>query len=145
MKLTLLRFPSFKDSTLGGLLVNERFQCFTLEDEFREVKVPGETRIPAGTYRVALQTAGKMHEKYTTKYPEHRGMLTLVSVPDFTSVMIHVGNTDRDSAGCILVGDMAMANGELGQSVVAYRKLYGMVSNAILAGEGATIEIRDYA
>jgi hypothetical protein len=145
LKLTLLRFPSLKDATLGGLLVDERFQCFALEDEYREIKVPGETRIPAGTYRITLQKAGKLHEKYAAKYPEHRGMLTLVGVPDFTGVMLHVGNTDRDSAGCILVGDMAMANGELGQSVVAYRKLYGIVSNAILAGEGATIEVRDYA
>jgi hypothetical protein len=145
MKLTLLRFPSLKESTLGGLLVDDRFQCWTLEDQFQAQKVPGETRIPAGTYTIELQQAGTLHEKYKAKYPEHRGMLHLLSVPGFTGVMIHVGNTDRDSAGCILVGDLAMANGELGQSVVAYRKLYGLVSNAILAGEGATIEVRDYA
>jgi len=144
MKLKLQRCSGMKDSTLGTLHVDDRFQCFTLEDEFRAEKLAGETRIPAGTYVIELQSAGTMHEKYKAKYSDHRGMLHLMAVPNFEGVMIHVGNTERDTAGCILVGDMAMANGELGQSVVSYRKLYGLVSNAILAGEGATIEVVDY-
>ena len=68
-------------------------------------------------------------------------MLHLKDVPGFEGVMIHVGNTDRDTAGCILVGDMAIASGELGQSVVAYRRIYGMIANAILAGEPVSITV----
>jgi len=141
--LTLSRFPSLADSTLGGVVVDGRFVCFTLEDESREVKLAGETRIPAGTYRLALRTVGRMHEKYASKFVDHRGMLVLLGVPNFEYVLIHIGNTDRDSAGCILVGDSAMAHGELGLSTQAYRRLYAQVSTAILAGEPATIEVRD--
>jgi len=50
MKLEVLRFSSDSDSTLGVLFdtTNERkFLCFTLEDEFREIKISGETRIPS--------------------------------------------------------------------------------------------------
>ena len=51
MVLEVLRFSSLKDST-NGLLFNttegREFLCYTLEDEFREEKKYGETRIPDG-------------------------------------------------------------------------------------------------
>ena len=144
MKLTLLRYPSLQDATLGGLLVDGRLQCFSLEDAYRPVKIPGRTRIPPGTYMIELQTAGRLHDDYKLKYQEHRGMLHLMHVPDFEGIMIHILNTHLQTDGCIGVGDMSMIQGEIAQSVVAYRKLYGLVSNAILSGEGATIEVRDY-
>jgi hypothetical protein len=144
MKLRLARFPSLDDSTLGGLSIDGRFCCFTLEDEGREVKVPGETRIPAGTYDIKLRAEGKLHAKYVAKFPaEHRGVLWLQDVPGFEWVYIHVGNTDDDTLGCILVGDAALSHGELGQSVQAYRRLYGQVANAILAGEPTSITVED--
>ena len=143
MKLSLLRAPSLPESTLGWLLVDGRLACFTLEDERREVKVPGETRIPDGTYPLSLQTVGRLHEKYKERYPEHRGMIVLRNVPGFEGVMFHTGVTDKDTAGCILVGDGAHVSGTISESTVSYRRIYGMVSNAILAGEPVTIEVRD--
>ena len=143
MKLLLDRFASLAESTIGALSVDGRFVCFTLEDQAQPIKVAGETRIPAGTYKLALRTVGPTHEKYAKKFTDHRGMLILNGVPDFEYVLIHIGNTDRDSAGCILVGDGALAHGELSLSTQAYRRLYGVVSNAILAGEPVSIEVRD--
>ena len=143
MNLTLYRLPSLPDSTLGGLAIDGNFSCFTLEDERREVKVKGETRIPAGTYEIKRRTEGKVNEKYAGKFPEHRGVLWLQNVPGFEWVYIHIGNTDDHTEGCILVGDAAMANGELGQSTQAYRRIYGQVLNAIQSGEPVYIEVRD--
>jgi len=146
VNLQLLRFATLPESTLGALYVDERFCCFALEDRKQDgPKVLAETRIPAGEYKLTLQESGRLHTKYAEKYPEHRGMIVLNEVPDFDGVMIHVGNTDKDSAGCILVADMALAAGELGQSVQAYRRLYAQVSNAILSGEPASILVEDYA
>lgn len=146
MKLFLHRFATLAEETIGALYVDGRFCLFTLEDQPQTAgKVPGETRIPAGVYQLRLKTDGRLHEKYSALYPEHRGMLELVDVPDFTGILIHVGNTDRDTAGCILVGDGALASGELSWSVQGYRRLYGQVANALLAGEGAEISIEDYA
>ena len=53
MKLKVIRFSSQKDST-SGLLFDDsdgklEFLCYTLEDEYREEKISGETRVPAGT------------------------------------------------------------------------------------------------
>ena len=55
MKLEVQRFSSQSNSTLGMLFDvtgTPKFLCYTLEDEFRENKVSGETRIPSGTYNV---------------------------------------------------------------------------------------------
>lgn len=82
MRLELYRYSSQKDSTLGLLfLVNDEtnkksFLCFTLEDEKREVKVYGETRIPEGTYQIKYRKEGGHHIKYSKRFESiHRGML----------------------------------------------------------------------
>ena len=143
MILSLLRLPSMPESTLGGLCVDGRLVCFSLEDQPQAVKVPGETRITSGTYQIKLRTEGAMHTKYAARFTDHRGMLWLQDVPGFEWVYIHIGNDDDDTLGCILVGDGLHVSGKLSESTVAYRRLYGVVSNAILAGEPVEIEVRD--
>lgn len=145
VKISLLRFASFEESTLGAFHIDSRFVCFSLEDQRQEVKVPGETRIPAGTYGITLRTQGGMSPKYASKFPEHRGMLWLRDVPGFEYIYIHVGVDDDDSAGCILVGDTAHVAGTLERSTQSYRRIYGQISNAILAGEPVAIEVKDQA
>lgn len=143
MNIGLSRFADLAESTIGALYIDGRFCCFALEDQAQPVKVAGETRIPAGVYPIKLRTEGQLHEKYSGKFTEHRGMLWLQEVPGFEYVYVHIGNTDRDTAGCILVGDMAVVSGELGQSVNAYRRMYGQVCTAILAGEPVEISVED--
>ena len=62
MRLEVQRFSSGDDSTLGLLFDvsggDREFLCFTLEDEKRDIKVKGETRIPAGKYEIKLRKAG---------------------------------------------------------------------------------------
>jgi hypothetical protein len=144
MLLRVQRFPSLEDSTIGGASIDGRFCCFTLEDERREVKVPGETRIPAGTYQIKLRTEGGMHTKYAARFPaDHRGMLWLQDVPGFEWIYLHCGVTDDHTNGCILVADTANIEGTLARSEQAYRRIYGTISNAILAGEPVSITVED--
>ena len=134
MKITVSRFLSDDDSTLSTVSVDGKFACFGLEDEYRSEKVPKETRIPAGAYRVGLRTVGGFHNRYRRKFRSfHRGMLHVQDVPGFTHILIHVGNTDADTAGCLLVGTGATARvGDISvqSSVEAYRRLYQEVMNA---------------
>lgn len=139
MKITVERFASDGEATLSLIRVDGRFQCFGLEDEHREVKVAGETRIPAGAYRVELRDEGGMTKGYRERFPDiHRGMLWLRQVPGFEWVYFHVGNTDDHTAGCILVG--AGATWRPGHrmtvpySTDAYRALYATVADAAAAG-----------
>lgn len=148
--LTLIRFSSSNDDTLGILYAWNKFECFTLEDEYRTEKKYGETRIPAGKYPVKFRTVGSMNDKYKRKFGDkHHGMLELKGVPQFDAILIHIGNREDDTAGCILVGDSAGSNvrenGYVGQSTQAYVRLYDKVSERLLRGEYVEITIQDYA
>lgn len=143
MNLQLKRCFSLDACVLGGLAIDGRFQCFTLEDPPHAVKVAGITGIPAGQYAIKLRTEGRLHEEYAARFPEHRGMLWLQNVPNFEWIYLHAGNTPENTDGCPLLGDTLRAAGRVDDSVQAYRRVYGVVSNAILAGEPVTIDVEN--
>lgn len=142
MKLEVIRYHTSDDYTLGMLLdVTEgrKFLCYTLEDEHREEKVMHETRIPAGTYRITLRTVGGFHGRYEKKYGEmHKGMLWVRDVPGFEYILIHTGNTDEHTSGCLLVGNSSDYKGFVGSSVNAYKRIYPDIAKAL---ETSDVEI----
>ena len=152
MKLKVIRFNSQSDST-NGLLFDATngmdFLCYTLEDEKREEKVMAETRIPAGTYEIKLRKEGGFHGRYTKKYGNmHKGMLHVQDVPNFKWILIHTGNTDEHTAGCLIVGDSQENNtlikdGFIGRSTQAYKRIYPPIAEALENGENVTIEYID--
>lgn len=137
MELKLVRLKGASDFTIGDLFLDGTHECWTCEDEKREVKVMKETRIPAGRYEIKLRTFGGHHEAYAKKFPEfHKGMLWLQDVPKFKDILIHIGNTDDDTDGCILVGNKVdIEKGILFNSTVAYKKLYPKVADALSKGK----------
>ena len=153
MKLEVLRFSSEKDST-NGLLFDvtdgRKFLCYTLEDEYRDVKKYGETRVPAGTYKICLRKVGGFHSSYTKKYGEMlKGLLWVRDVPIFEYILIHTGNTDEHTAGCLLLGDTQQTNfewsdGFVGRSAIAYKRVYPKIAAALVAGEEVTITYTDF-
>lgn len=154
MKLEVLRISSQKDSTSGLLFevtdVGRNFLCYTLEDEARVLKVKGETRIPAGEYNIQLRKEGGFNQRYTKKYANiHVGMLHIVNVPGFEYILIHTGNTDEHTAGCLIVGDSQENNaiikdGFVGKSVNAYKRIYPRIAKAIESGEEVKIRYIDH-
>jgi hypothetical protein len=150
MKLEVRRFGLGDDSTLGKLYIDGQFACFTLEDEGRKAKVPGETRIPEGHYEVTLRTVGGFHDRYSKSFENiHKGMLWVRDVPGFEYILVHCGNTDEDTSGCLLLGarPLVMLDGEfeLRESQMAYKHTYPMIAKALLAKERVTILIRQVA
>ena len=145
MKYEVLRISSGKDSTSGMLFeINNgkrTFLAYTLEDEQRDVKVWGETRIPAGTYKLELRTEGGFHTRYSGKYGAmHKGMIHVQDVPGFEYILWHTGNTDENTAGCLLLGNSQTSNlvqkdGFVGSSVNAYKDVYPYVAAAISQGD----------
>jgi hypothetical protein len=146
MKLTVVRTQMGKDATNGILLVNGLFECYTLEDQYQAVKVMHETCIPEGTYDIKFRTFGGFHAKYTKRYGKaHHGMLELQQVPGFSAILIHAGNTDEDTSGCLLLGETQQDldisdDGFIGHSGKAYVKLYDKVAKQLLQGKDVTIE-----
>lgn len=98
----------YSEYTTGKLYINDVYFCDTLEDPNRdlnfngtfdngEIKIPGDTCIPVGTYTIIM-----------TKSPKFKITLPLLlNVPHFIDIRIHSGNHKGHTGGCILVGDLS--------------------------------------
>ena len=105
-KLLLKRIARKAGYTIGKLYIDGAYFWDTLEDTDRldkgmtaaqlaAKKIPGQTAIPEGTYKVIVNVSPKFK----------RLLPRLVNVPGYEGVLIHRGNTPADTAGCILVGE----------------------------------------
>ena len=145
MKLQVIRTQLGRDATNGLLFIDGLFECYTLEDQYQAVKVMHETCIPEGTYDIKFRTVGGFHARYTERYGAmHKGMLWLQDVPGFTYILIHTGNTDEHTSGCYIVGETQNdldkgKDGFVGNSGVAYKKMYPKIADAILQGDDVEI------
>lgn len=146
MKLQVLRTQFGKDATNGMLFIDGVFECYTLEDQYQAVKVMHETCIPEGTYDIKFRKTGGFHAKYTERYKNaHYGMLHIQDVPNFTYILIHTGNSDEHTSGCLIVGETQQdldisKDGFIGSSTVAYKKMYAKVAGQLLQGKKVSIE-----
>jgi hypothetical protein len=113
MKLLLKRLHRTEHSTIGELYVDGKFECYTLEDKEREVKIKSETAIPKGTYIVGITLSNRFK----------RLLPILINVPNFEGVRIHSGNSNHDTEGCILVGT-TRSEDYIGSSRLAFQKLF---------------------
>jgi len=159
MKLLLHRYYDSGDDTLGILYYRDKNKdvrfIYTVEDEYREIKVHGETRIPQGFYNLKLRKFGKFYDRYCKSsieiiraFTQKWGVLEIENVQGFGDILIHTGNSERDSSGCVIVGDNTNNNsaeaGVVGASLSAYGRLIGSVDHWLSAGEKYTIEIEDF-
>lgn len=152
----LQRYSDNRKSTLGLMLKRIlsgttpllHLCGYTLEDEFRESKVSKETRIPAATYEIVIQTIETPKTlQYRKKYEWFEKHLMLKDVAGFIGIYIHIGNADEDTDGCILMGDSADNNaigpGTITNSTNSFRRFYKECYDHLKAGGKAFIEIRD--
>ena len=126
MKLKLNRITRTGKSTIGELFIDGKFECYTLEDIERDVKVKSETAIKKGTYKVVLTMSNRFKKV----------MPLLLNVPEFEGIRIHSGNTNHDTEGCILVGKTRSTD-FIGGSRTAFTSLMAKLQK----GKDITIEI----
>lgn len=134
--------------TAGKLFWQNQFECYTLENPVRLKKIYGETAIPEGTYKIELYTKGKVHENYKQYYDKkygknwHKGVVLLRNVPEYLGVLIHVGNTLKDTDGCLLIGSkIDDEHGIIYNSRAAYENLYPKIRDDLLKGKEVNINI----
>ena len=115
MLIEVKRFE-FKDThTVGKMYVDGVYECYTLEDAIRNgTKIIGKTAIPIGEYKLIVDASTRFKQD----------MPHILDVPDFTGVRIHSGNTSADTDGCILVGTSWNGKDFIGNSKIAYKKLF---------------------
>ena len=135
MELKLKRIAKRDTYTIGKLFIDGVHFCDTLEDTdrgltqdmslpvIRAKKRAGVTAIPTGTYKVTLKVQSPRFSK-KEMYAFCNGYLPrLINVTGFEGVLIHVGNTARDTEGCILVGRNTQV-GKVLESRVTFQRLY---------------------
>lgn len=138
--------------TIGKMYVNGEYVCDTLEDKDRGltsnmsvaqicgVKIKGETAIPTGRYLVDMKTVSPRFGG-RAQYQFCKGRLPrLCNTPGYQGVLIHCGNTAKDTEGCILVGENK-AVGQVLNSKATFNRLYLRLAIADKRGEQIWITI----
>ena len=136
MEIRVRRIALKEKYTIGKLYINGTYFCDVLEDKVRdlnkngmfdngEVKIANHTAIPYGTYEITMDVRSTKFSDFE-KYPwakEYDGYLPrLTNVPLFVGVLLHVGNSDVDSSGCLLVGENKVV-GKVINSTITFRRL----------------------
>ena len=144
MELKSIRTEFGVNYTKSSLFLDDVFECFVLEDKDRQrqadgtviawvssLKVPKETAIPYGRYKIIIDFSNRFG----------RLMPHILDVPDFEGIRIHSGNTDKDTEGCPLVGQDWGDGNFIGKSKLAFDALYSKLETAFNNGEEIWIEI----
>lgn len=113
-------------ATIGKLYIDDVFECYTLEDVDRKLETGGTkeygcTAIPRGQYNVVVTPSARFR----------RNLPLLLNVEGFEGVRIHPGNTSANTEGCILVGESVVNDDFIGQSQVAFGKLFTKICAAL--------------
>lgn len=141
MQLVLRRIAKRDTYTIGKLYIDGEYFCDTIEDKDRglkqslpatvnkAMKKAGATAIPIGRYQVVLNVKSPRFSK-KKQYDFCNGYLPrLLNVPAFDGVLIHIGNTAKDTEGCLLVGRNTKV-GKVLDSGVTFRALYAKLKKA---------------
>lgn len=143
MNILVKRIAKKTTYTIGKMYIDGKYFCDTLEDTDRGLtsndsipyikgkKVMHQTAIPTGTYKVIVN-----------KSPKFGRMLPrLLNVPGFDGILIHRGNSDKDTSGCILVGENKVI-GKVINSTPYETKLVSMLLEAQNKSNGINITIQ---
>lgn len=136
MILTLKRRYKKADYTIGDLYVDGEWFCNIIEDtdrgldssmSFEDIarkKVYGKTAIPYGEYRIDMDTPSPKYTRLNPAYSRPYGhcMPRLIGVKGFSGILIHPGNTAKDSLGCLIPG-LNTEKGKVTSSRSVWKKL----------------------
>lgn len=153
MDFILQRYSDNGKSTQGILLEKTSgkpvFFSYVMEDEHRDVKVAGETRIPAGFYELKIRKEDtvltiKHRASYGAWFKYH---IEVTGIKNFSGVYVHSGVSEKHTEGCLLLNDTANNNmievGDMSRSQQAVKRFYEKVYDHLDSGNKAFIEIRD--
>lgn len=149
MRLLLKRIFTCDTYTIGKLYIDGQYFCDTLEDvdrgldwnmsldEIKHKKVYGKTAIPRGKYVIDMDTISPRFKDRSWAKQWNGKLPRLKSVPGYEGVLIHVGNTQEDTSGCILVGENKI-KGQVINSTTIFNKLMELLTK----GRDITITIQ---
>ena len=153
MELLIDRKWKKQSYTMSNLYIDGKWFCNCLEDAdrgldnsmsedmIRTLKKPSITAIPRGTYEITLDVVSPKYSKVQFYKDVCNGKVPrLKNVKGFDGILIHSGNTDRDSSGCLLVGHNKV-KGQVINSKETFKQLYQLLQDRKNKGEKITIKI----
>ncbi|EDP8178843.1 hypothetical protein KDL82_000050 [Campylobacter jejuni] len=136
MKVTINRRYTGKTCVIGKFKVLDDeekilFECFALEEDKEGLESGKDLRIPEGNYNLRRHTPSRFENtlRSITKKDDDT-MINVYNddVPSSRAILIHWGNTDKDTQGCILLGLTKDNNNEsVGQSRLACKEFYDLM------------------
>ena len=142
MELVLERKWKKSDYTIGILLIDNKKFCEVIEDKDRGlkdsmtteqiklIKKPNMTAIPTGTYDVTLDVFSSKFGNIPFYKKVCNGKLPrLLNVKGVEGILIHGGNTQLDTSGCLIVGENKV-KGKVINSKITFEKLYNILKNS---------------
>lgn len=152
MEIKVQRVEKNSECSIGKMYINNVYVCDTLEDpdrglkdsmsetEIKSKKIYGNTAIPSGQYSINMNTVSPSFKDRSWAKPYGGKLPRLQNVKGYEGVLIHVGNTSKDTLGCILVGTKS-SNSSISNSTVAFNKLMTELLKAKTKGESIIITI----
>ncbi|EAL2228188.1 hypothetical protein KJH26_001920 [Campylobacter coli] len=136
MKVTINRRYTGKTCVIGKFKVLDDddkilFECFSLEEDKEGLESGKDLRIPEGNYNLKRHSPSRFENtlRSITKKDDDT-MINVYNdeVPASRAILIHWGNTDKDTQGCILLGLTKDNNNEsVGQSRQACKEFYDLM------------------
>ncbi|ENY1330248.1 DUF5675 family protein [Campylobacter coli] len=136
MKIKIIRRYTGKTCVIGKFKVfNDDdkllFECFSLEEDKEGVERNKDLRIPEGIYDLKRHSPSRFENtlrSITKKDDDTMINVFNEKVPFDRHILIHWGNTDKDTKGCILLGLTKDNNNEsVGQSRQACKEFYDLM------------------
>ena len=144
--------PGCTDGIIGRLHYPEkriddkwvvRSDLCTLELSDRGNK-KGCSCVNEGLYELERKYSGRFYRRYNARWG-HEFVVRLKDVPGRSEVLLHIGNTTKDSHGCLLVAESYRANDHsckfVFKSTEAYRRLYAAFVDMFNDHDKVTLEI----
>ncbi|ECL0521172.1 hypothetical protein FYT42_09025, partial [Campylobacter jejuni] len=106
------------------------FECFSLEEDKEGLESGKDLRIPEGNYNLKRHSPSRFENTLRSITKKDDTMINVYNdeVPASRAILIHWGNTDKDTQGCILLGLTKDNNNEsVGQSRQACKEFYDLM------------------
>ncbi|EGF5817711.1 hypothetical protein ICF26_001584 [Campylobacter jejuni] len=141
MKLEIIRRYTGKTCVIGKFKVLDDeekilFECFSLEEDKEGLESGKDLRIPEGNYNLKRHSPSRFENTLRSITKKDDTMINVYNseVPSSRAILIHWGNTDKDTQGCILLGLTKDNNNEsVGQSRQACKEFYDLMYNQNLS------------
>ena len=149
MKLTIKLLANRPTYSISKLYIDDVYFCDVLEDTQRGLKqtddlqvikskkVYGDTAIPRGTYKITMDVVSNKFKSRSWAKPYGGKLPRLLDVPGYEGVLIHPGNTSKDTLGCILVGK----NNIVGQVTNSVNTFHTLMNKLLAEKDDITITL----